>query len=221
MELKTEGIVLKRYKSGEADDITVIFTSDFGKLLISSKSTRKLSSRLKFCLESFSYNNYHLIKKNKDSKFFKLIGATHIKMFENIRMSLRKLGFAYLVVELLNKFLEMEDESKEIFELTKNVLHIVDSDLYPNIELLEIFFKLKLLKLCGFDLTKDNNYLKNRDMKFRHSLDTILDAISPHKLKFDYDILREINILINSYIINILGEDIHSSKFLESIKSEK
>lgn len=221
MELKTEGIVLKRYKSGEADDISVIFTSDCGKVLVSSKSTQKISSKLKFSLEIFSYNNYHLIKKSRNSQFFRLIGAEHIKMFENIRASLRKIGFAYLIVELLNKFLEVEEENQEIFKLTKNVLHIIDSDLYPNVELLESFFKLKLLKLCGFDLTKDGNYLKNKDIKFKHSLNTILDAIAPHKLKFDFNILREINMLINSYIINILGEDVHSSKFLELIKSEK
>jgi len=221
MEIKTEGIVLKRYRTGEADDITLIFTLQNGKVLVSSKGTQKISSKLKFCLEIFSYNRYHLIKKNNNSQFFRLIGAEHIKMFENIRESLRKIGFAYLVVELLNKFLEIEDESPEIFELTKTVLHIIDSDLYPNVELLESFFKLKLLKLCGFDLTKDSNYLQNKDTRFKHSLNTILEAIMPQKLKFDFDILRDINMTINSYIINVLGEDVHSSKFLESIKSEK
>ncbi|MCX8092779.1 MAG: DNA repair protein RecO [Candidatus Goldbacteria bacterium] len=221
MELKTEGIVLKRYKTGDADDVTVIFTAAAGKILVLSKSTQKLTSKLKSSLEIFSYNNYHLIKKNKNSKFFKLIGAQHMKMFENIRLSLRKIGFAYLVVELINKFLEIEDENFEIFDLTKNILHMIDSELYPNIELLESFFKLKLLKLCGFDLTKDSNYLINKDVKLKHVLDTILSTAELQKIKFDFDILREINMLINSYIVNILGEDIHSSKFLESIKSEK
>lgn len=221
MELKTEGIVLKRYKSGEVDNITVIFTSDFGKVLVSSKSTQKISSKLKFSLEMFSYNNYYLIKRSRNSKFFRLIGAEPIKMFENVRKSLRKIGFAYLVVELLNKFLEIEDENRKIFELTKNVLYIIDSNLYSNVELLEIFFKIKLLKLCGFDLTKDSNYLKNKDIKFKNSINTILDAIMPHNLKFDLNILMDINLLINSYIVNILGEDVRSSKFLESIKNEK
>ncbi|MBP7792835.1 MAG: DNA repair protein RecO [Candidatus Goldbacteria bacterium] len=221
MEIKTDGIVLKRYKSGESDDITIIFTLQNGKVMVSSKSTQKISSKLRSCLEIFSYNKYHLIKKNNNSQFFKLIGAEHVKMFENIRTSLRKIGFAYLVVDLLNKFLEMEDANREIFELTRDVLHIVDSELYPNIELLESFFKLKLLKFCGFDMTKDNNYLKNKDAKFKSNLNTILYVKEVQKLKFDFDVLKDINMLINSYIINILGEDVHSSKFLESIKSEK
>jgi len=221
MEIKTDGIVLKRYKSGESDDITIIFTLQNGKVMVSSKSTQKISSKLRSCLEIFSYNKYHLIKKNNNSQFFKLIGAEHVKMFENIRTSLRKIGFAYLVVDLLNKFLEMEDANREIFELTRDVLHIIDSELYPNIELLESFFKLKLLKFCGFDMTKDNNYLKNKDANFKSNLNTILYVKEVQKLKFDFDVLKDINMLINSYIINILGEDVHSSKFLESIKSEK
>jgi len=221
MEIKTDGIVLKRYKTGEADDVTVVFTSTNGKILISSKSTQKITSKLKFCLENFSYNAYHLIKKNRNSQFFKLIGAQPLKMFENIRLSLKKLGFAYLVVELLNKFLELEDAQVEIFNMTKDILHIVDSGLYPNIELLESFFKLKLLKLSGFDLTKDNNYLKHKDTKFKQNLNVILSSSEPMNLDFDFDILRDINIFLNSYIIQILGEDINSSKFLESIKYEK
>jgi hypothetical protein len=115
----------------------------------------------------------------------------------------------------------MEDANHEVFELTRDVLHLVDSELYPNIELLESFFKLKLLKFCGFDMTKDNNYLKNKDAKLKSNLNVILDAKEPQKLKFGFDVLKDINMLINSYIINILGEDVHSSKFLELIKSEK
>ncbi|HPD19519.1 MAG TPA: recombination protein O N-terminal domain-containing protein, partial [Candidatus Goldiibacteriota bacterium] len=87
MEIKTDGIVLKRYKSGESDDITIIFTLQNGKVMVSSKSTQKISSKLRSCLEIFSYNKYHLIKKNNNSQFFKLIGAEHVKMFENIRTS--------------------------------------------------------------------------------------------------------------------------------------
>jgi DNA repair protein RecO len=158
MELKTEGIVLKRYKKGENDDITVIFTRAAGKVLVSSRSTRKMSSKLRPTLELFSLNEYHLEKRKKESQFYTLIQSKSLKMFENMRVSLRKIGFSYLVVELLNKFLQLEDGQAGLFELTKNVLHVVDSGNYINIENMESYFKLKLLELSGFDITEDTSF---------------------------------------------------------------
>jgi recombinational DNA repair protein (RecF pathway) len=40
MELKTDGIVLKRHRLGEKDDITFIFTRELGKVMVSSRGTR-------------------------------------------------------------------------------------------------------------------------------------------------------------------------------------
>lgn len=222
MELKTEGIVLKRYKKGENDDITVIFTRVKGKVLVSSKSTRKMGSKLKPTLELFSLNDYQLEKKKKDSQFYVLVQSKPLKMFENMRISLRKIGFSYLVVELLNKFLQLEDAHEELYDLTKNVLHSVDSGEYANIENVESYFKLKLLEMSGFDITEDDSYMKSRGagVEMPKILEMIASSGSPEKLEIEYARIREINKLIDSYIINILGEDINSAKFLQGLKIE-
>lgn len=223
MELKTEGIVLKRFKKGENDDITVIFSREAGKILVSSKSTRKLSSKLKYALELFSLNNYQLEKKRKDSQFFTLINAQSLKMFENMRVSLRKIGFSYLVVELLNKFLQLEDKHDDLYTLTKELMHTVDAGDYANIENVESFFKLKLLMLTGFDMTVDHSYLRQRRVagEIKSIIESIKDSDSAGSLDTEYSKIREINKLIDSYIIYVLGEDIFSTKFLESMKNEK
>lgn len=223
MELKTEGIVLKRYKKGENDDITVIFTRAAGKVLVSSKSTGKMSSKLRPTLELFSLNEYHLDKRKKESQLYILISSKSLKMFENMRVSLRKIGFSYLVVELLNKFLQLEDSQAGLFELTKNVMHAVDSGGYVNIENVESFFKLKLLELSGFDITEDLSFLKQR--KAGSETASLLHAIrisgDPGKLDIEYDRIRELNMVIDAYIIQVLGEDISSNKFIKGLKIDK
>jgi recombinational DNA repair protein (RecF pathway) len=223
MELKTEGIVLKRFKKGESDDITVIFSREAGKILVSSRSTRKISSKLKFAIELFSLNNYQLEKRNKDSQFFALINAQSLKMFENMRVSLRKIGFSYLVVELLNKFLQLEDKHEDLYGITKELLHIVDAGEYANIENVESFFKLKLLTLSGFDMTGDQAYLKSRRVggEIKRLIESIESSNSAGGLDTEYSKIREINKVIDSYIIHVLGEDIFSTKFLESMKNAK
>jgi DNA repair protein RecO len=223
LELKTEGIVLKRYKKGENDDITVIFTREAGKVLVSSKSTRKMSSKLRFALELFSLNDYQLIKRRKDSQFFTLITAKSLKMFENMRVSLRKIGFSYLVVELLNKFTELEDKHEELYELVKGLMHMVDAGKYVNIETVESFFKLRLLKLSGFDIMSDHAYLRERraGRETMALITSIADSGSVSTLEAEYAAIREVNKLIDSFMIHVLGEDIVSARFIDGVKDEK
>jgi hypothetical protein len=223
MELKTDGIVLKRHRLGEKDDITFIFTRELGKVMVSSRGTRKLESRLKPVLELFSLNKYYLVKSRKDSRYFTLVQAEPIKMFQNMRLSLRKIGFCYLVVELLNKFTEIEDPHAELFDTARNIMEIVESGDYSNIENIESFFKLKILKYSGYDLVKDAQYFREKKAEkgVRELIRGIESVPDIKNLDLDYDVIRDVNMLIDGYIIYILGEDISSSKFIMGIKNGK
>jgi DNA repair protein RecO len=223
MELKTDGIVLKRHRLGEKDDITFIFTRELGKVMVSSRGTRKLESRLKPVLELFSLNKYYLVKSRKDSRYFTLVQAEPIKMFQNMRLSLRKIGFCYLVVELLNKFTEIEDPHAELFDTARNIMEIVESGDYSNIENIESFFKLKILKYSGYDLVNDAQYFREKKAEkgVRELIRGIESVPDIKNLDLDYDVIRDVNMLIDGYIIYILGEDISSSKFIMGIKNGK
>ena len=223
MEIKTEGIVLKSHRSGEKDDITFIFTRELGKVMVTSKGTRKLSSRLKPALELFSINKYHLLKSRKESKYFTLINAEPVKMFQNMRNSLRKIGFCYLVVELLNKFTEVEDPHEELYDAAKQIMDIVESGQYSNIENIESYFKLMILKYAGYDLAKDSLYLKDHSIsgEIRELFRMIISSPDAAKLDVDYNIIREINMAIDAYVIYTLGEDVYSTKFIEGLRNDK
>ena len=207
MELKTDGIVLKRHRLGEKDDITFIFTRELGKVMVSSRGTRKLESRLKPVLELFSLNIYYLVKSRKDSRYFTLVQAEPIKMFQNMRLSLRKIGFCYLVVELLNKFTEIEDPHAGLFDTARNIMEIVESGDYSNIENIESFFKLKILKYSGYDLVKDAQYFREKKAEkgVRELIRGIESVPDIKNLDLDYDVIRDVNMLIDGYIIYIIG----------------
>ncbi len=223
MELKTEGIVLKRHRSGEKDDITFIFTRSLGKVMVSSKGTQKMSSKLRPVLELFSINNYQLLKSKKESKYFTLINAEPVNMFQNMRSSLRKIGFSYLVVELLNKFTEIEDPHEELYDAAKQIMDIVESNAYSNIENIESYFKLMILKYAGYDLSKDAQYLKDHHIsrEIKELFRMIQSSPDASILDVEYDVIREINMAIDAYVIYILGEDVFSTKFINGLKDDK
>ena len=223
MELKTEGIVLKKQRSGEKNDITYIFTRGLGKVMVTSKGTRKLESKLNTMLELFSVNEYHLLKSKKDSKYFTLIAAKPVKMFQNMRNSLRKIGFCYLVVELLNKFTEIEDPHEELYDAAKQILDIVESNTYSNIENIESYFKLMILKYSGYDLVKDAQYIKDNHIsrEIIKLFVMILSSPDAAKLDVEYDVIREINMAIDAYVIHILGEDVFSTKFIDGLRNDQ
>jgi hypothetical protein len=144
-------------------------------------------------------------------------------MFQNMRLSLRKIGFCYLVVELLNKFTEIEDPHAELFDTARNIMEIVESGDYSNIENIESFFKLKILKYSGYDLVKDAQYFREKKAEkgVRELIRGIESVPDIKNLDLDYDVIRDVNMLIDGYIIYILGEDISSSKFIMGIKNGK
>ncbi len=221
MEIKTDGIVLNNYTVNENDNITVLFTEQIGKTFILSKSTKKLTSRLKPVLELFSLNHYYLMRKKETTKYFRLIQASQFCAYENIRASLEKIYLAYLIAELLDKFLPAESPAEELFVLTKQILRHIDSVDYANDGFIESFFKLKLLKHAGFNITDNKIFLSESKTKkeirdyFSHILENT-ETIENMTVK-DAPI-NEINYLIDTYIMYIIDDDIKSKKMLRAIK---
>ena len=217
MELKTEGIVLKRYRKGENDDITVIFTRDAGKILAASVSTRKPSSKLKITLDPFSLNTYSLLKKNENSGYFRLIQSAPVKMYQEMRKDLKKIGYFYLVAELVDKFLGVEDKNEDVFCMVKELFSLVDSGKYHDIGLLEGYFKVRLLKFAGFTISDNAVYMSKA--RVGSVIKTAMKEIEKEddvlRFSIEKETIKEMNEFIDFYIISILGEEIRSSKFIE------
>jgi len=221
MEIKTDGIVLNNYVVNENDNITVLFTEKIGKTFIISKSTKKLTSKLKPVLELFSLNNYYLMRKKEGTKYFRLIQASQFCAYENIRSSLDKIYLAYLIAELLNKFLPAESPSEEIFTLTKQILRHIDSKGDADNGLIESIFKLKLVKYAGFNITDNKIFLSEK--KTKKEIMDYFSYISENTESIENITVKdapinEINCMIDTYIMHIIDDEIKSKKIFRNIK---
>lgn len=144
MNIKTRGIVIKRMNYGEADRILTIFTERLGKVKAISRGVRKIKSRLAGNLEPYMITNFELYE---GKTFYTVMGALIENEFTNLHNDLKKTAYAYLVGELIDRFLEEGEKSLDAFSLLCNVLSCVENS---NKEIFVNSYCLKLLEIVGF-----------------------------------------------------------------------
>src|SRR3989344_8264244 len=77
----TEGIILGSKNFGEAGKYFYIFTRDLGMVTASAQGVRKMSSKLRFILQDFSYTKIDLVSGRN---IFRVTSASKVNMLEDI-----------------------------------------------------------------------------------------------------------------------------------------
>jgi DNA repair protein RecO (recombination protein O) len=65
-EFQDDAVVLRTYKSGEADRVVVLWTREHGKVRVFAKGMRKTTSRLGGTLEALAYVRVDLAETRGD-----------------------------------------------------------------------------------------------------------------------------------------------------------
>jgi DNA repair protein RecO (recombination protein O) len=146
MLLRTEGIVLKSTRYGEADLLVSFLTRDHGLRQAFARSPRKLTSRFGSSLEPLTRSRISLMGK-EDAPFPRLTQCDIIESFQSLREDypcfLRLSG----MMELTLHFLREGVRSPESFELLASVLRLMEgrcSALYA------LLYKVRLLGHKGY-----------------------------------------------------------------------
>src|SRR4030043_1786659 len=142
---KTEAIVLRQRKLGEADKIVTLFTPNYGKLEAVAKGVRRPKSRLAGHLEVLTYTSAMLAQgRNLDV----VTQAQAIESFAPLREDLDRLSRALYAAELVDRFSPEGAESFHIFQLLLTTLRRLAGDAGGDIALRH--FEMELLHLAGF-----------------------------------------------------------------------
>lgn len=143
----TEGIILDSRNYGETGKYYSIFTRDLGMVYASAQGVRKMSSKLRFVLQDFSYIKIDLVKgrdfwrvtsASKTGQLEKISDENNLEISANISMLLKRLLAGeepneILFGELLNGFSALE--SSKSFEESRNI---------------EIILVLRILSRLGY-----------------------------------------------------------------------
>jgi len=140
-ELRDDAVVLRTYKSGEADRIVVLWTKLHGKVRVIAKGARKTSSRLGATLETLACVNVDLVKTRGD--LYVARHVVHTERMATLRSSYDRINAGYAVVEVVDAIPSDDVADEGIYDLLVRVLLALDDEEFsPSLVPTSFFFKL-------------------------------------------------------------------------------
>lgn len=108
----TEGLILSSRSFGEAGKYYSIFTRDLGMIHASAQGVRKMSSKLRFVLQDFSYVKIDLVR-GKD--FWRITSASKTNQLESISKNPETFEVFVNIARLLKRLLAGEYPNETLF----------------------------------------------------------------------------------------------------------
>jgi len=142
---RTTGIIIKRYKFGEADRLLTIFTADCGKVRAIAKGAMRPGSKLGGNVELLAHSQLMLARgRNLDI----VTQAQALDTFLPMRDSLELMSCGFYLSELVDSFTEENVEDRELYELFLDTLKWLSEQ--GDGERSLHFFELRLLGHMGY-----------------------------------------------------------------------
>jgi DNA repair protein RecO (recombination protein O) len=247
---RVEAIVLKRSDHGEADRLLTLLTPDHGKMRAIAKGARKPSSRKSGHVELFTHCALMLAKgKTHDV----VTQADTIDSFIELRDNLDRVGYAYYIAELVDRFSEEATENRALYDLLLHTLGWL-GDESNRADLLARFFELRLLQYvgyqpqlfectnCGKAVEPIENYFSaevggvldpecaQAQRRVRDAQKITLNALKVLRylqtrdwetvrgLRLTPDVMTEVEVLLQRYIVYHLERSLKSVDFLRELR---
>ncbi len=153
----TEGIILSSKNYGEAGKYYSILTRDLGLVNASAQGVRKISSKLRFILQDFSYIKVDLIR-GKD--FWRVTSASKTNELEDISKNPISFEIFSNISRLLKRLLAGEYPNEILFDdLLMGLRFLEKSKSQSESENIEVIIVLRILNNLGY--IGGNELLKN------------------------------------------------------------
>ncbi|HSI97894.1 MAG TPA: DNA repair protein RecO [Gaiellaceae bacterium] len=150
---KTEAVVLRSFRFGEADRVLHAYTHDRGRIGAVAKGVRKTKSRFGARLEPFSH--VELLLHQGSGELHTVTGASLIEAHRPAREDSYRLSVGLVGAEAMLRLFVEEERNERAFEALTRYLDAVD--VIPAgargraaLDPLSLAFQLKLLLLSGY-----------------------------------------------------------------------
>jgi DNA repair protein RecO (recombination protein O) len=145
--LKTEAVVLRSIRYGEADRILHLYTPEHGRLGAIAKGVRKAKSRFGGRLEPFF--RLRLILYEGRGDLMTVTGAETISAYHRVRENYAALDQAARACDAVARLFEAGDPNAAVYNLLCNELGLLDARTELAGEPNQLAFRLKLLTAAG------------------------------------------------------------------------
>jgi len=144
----TEGIILENKNFGETGKYYSIFTRDLGMIYASAQGVRKMSSKLRFVIQDFSYVKIDLVR-GKD--FWRITNASKTNMLENISKRPETFEVFANISSLLKRLLAGEETNRDLFsDLVMGLSVLEKSRTKEDLRNIEAIIVLRILSNLGY-----------------------------------------------------------------------
>ena len=142
---KTEAIVLRGRRLGEADRILTLYTPGFGKIDAKAKGVRKTTSRMSGHLQPLTRCMLQLAQGHTSDV---VTGCETLESFQGIRDDLERLSRALYACELVDRMLPDRLPGYVTYRLLLDTLRRLEKD--ENADSVLRFFEMRLMDQSGF-----------------------------------------------------------------------
>lgn len=143
----TEGIILGSGDFGETGKYYSVFTRDLGMIYASAQGVRKMSSKLRFILQDFSYLKIDLVR-GKD--FWRITSASKTNKLEKLSQP-ETFEVFINISKLLKRLLAGEDPNRDLFADLINGLAVLEkSKTKEELRNVEAIIVLRILNNLGY-----------------------------------------------------------------------
>jgi DNA repair protein RecO (recombination protein O) len=125
---RDEAVVLRAYRSGEADRVVVLFTKDHGKVRAIAKGVRKPTTKIGGGLEPLAHVRVFLAVGKSPLAIVRQV--EHVRQYTTVHGSMERLTAALAVVEATDAIPADDLADPEIFELLTRTLATLDDEQY-------------------------------------------------------------------------------------------
>lgn len=144
----TEGIILGSNNFGETGRYYSIFTRDLGLVYASAQGVRKMSSKLRFILQDFSYLYIDLVQ-GKD--FWRVTSASKTNELEQLSKNRTTLKIVSNISNLLKRLLAGVECNHALFAELVNGLSVLEKTKTPEeLQNVEAIIVLRILSNLGY-----------------------------------------------------------------------
>ena len=142
---KTQAIVLRQRKLGEADKIVTLFCANLGKVDAVAKGVRRTKSRLGGHVQPLVLGTY-LIAEGRDLDI--ITQAATVEPFAHLREDLDRMSRGLYCAELVDRMMPERSEANPVFLLLRDTFERLSGE--PQIDLAVRFFEMRLLDELGY-----------------------------------------------------------------------
>jgi len=143
----TEGLILGSKNFGETGRYYSVFTRDLGMIYASAQGVRKMSSKLRFVLQDFSYVKIDLVQ-GKD--FWRVTSASKTNKLGEISKNKETFEIFYNIASLLKRLLAGVEPNEILFTDLIKGLSVLEKSESKDLRNIEAIIVLRILNNLGY-----------------------------------------------------------------------